>query len=318
MPRGSSKKHSKQAGTLGCEALTYAERRALGYGTIKERLGKETVKDFDACALTLVAANDAVVTPEGVIYEREAILECCLAQREENARKMKAWERAEREKELEDEARASKRAKVALDAFHAGNHGGVDAAAVERAATMAEASSTFSGASSKQAMQYNVDRTANMHEFWKIDGGVDASLKHKVEKPDMHTKCPTTLKKLRMKDLVSVKWTKVREGESGKYMCPITYKTFTNSSTIVVLKPTGQAMSEEGFKTVVEKEGAYDGVKIRLDKDVIRLQKGGTGFAGSGTQVESKATFDLGVGSGLADSRGQQRGGPSKFGLRFN
>ena len=77
-------------------------------------------------------------------------------------------------------------------------------------------------------------------------------------------------------------------------------------------------MSEEGFKTVVEKEGAYDGVKIRLDKDVIRLQKGGTGFAGSGTQVESKATFDIGVGSGLADSRGQQRGGGSKFGLKFN
>ena len=45
MARGSTKKHSKQAGTLGSESLTHAERKALGYGTVRERLGKETVKD---------------------------------------------------------------------------------------------------------------------------------------------------------------------------------------------------------------------------------------------------------------------------------
>ena len=33
-------RHSKNAGTMGAEALTYHERRALGYGTVKERLGK--------------------------------------------------------------------------------------------------------------------------------------------------------------------------------------------------------------------------------------------------------------------------------------
>jgi nitric oxide synthase-interacting protein len=156
-----------------------------------------------------------------------------------------------------------------------------------------------------------------MDGFWRVDGGVDDGLTRAAEKPEKATKCPTTLEKLRMKDLVTIKWTKVRDGESGKYMCPITYKTFTNATAIVVLKPTGTAMSEEGFKRVVEKEGAYDGVKIRLDKDVIKLQKGGTGFAASGTQVESKANFDMGL-SGGAELRGQSRGGQSKFGLRFN
>ena len=33
-------RHSKNAGTMGCEALTYAERKGLGYGTVQERLGK--------------------------------------------------------------------------------------------------------------------------------------------------------------------------------------------------------------------------------------------------------------------------------------
>ena len=36
-------RHSKNAGTMGAEALTYHERRALGYGTVKERLGKVRV-----------------------------------------------------------------------------------------------------------------------------------------------------------------------------------------------------------------------------------------------------------------------------------
>jgi nitric oxide synthase-interacting protein len=67
------------------------------------------------------------------------------------------------------------------------------------------------------------------------------------------------LKKLRMKDLLPVKWTPVSKGETdGKYMCPITFKTFTNVTQIVVLKPGGQALSEEAFKKVVEKEGTYE------------------------------------------------------------
>ena len=38
---------------MGSENLTHAERQALGYGTAKERLGKDSIKDFDACSLCL-------------------------------------------------------------------------------------------------------------------------------------------------------------------------------------------------------------------------------------------------------------------------
>ncbi len=37
---GKGQRHSKNAGTMGCESMTYAERIALGYGTVRERLGK--------------------------------------------------------------------------------------------------------------------------------------------------------------------------------------------------------------------------------------------------------------------------------------
>ena len=45
MGRGS--RHSKNAGTMGSEAMTYGERSGLGHGTVQERLGK--VSSRSAC-----------------------------------------------------------------------------------------------------------------------------------------------------------------------------------------------------------------------------------------------------------------------------
>ena len=42
MGRGS--KHSKNAGVMGSEALTYHERKAMGHGTLSERLGKVRIR----------------------------------------------------------------------------------------------------------------------------------------------------------------------------------------------------------------------------------------------------------------------------------
>lgn len=42
---GRSSRHSKNAGTMGAEGLTYNERRGLGHGTVRERLGKVTTSD---------------------------------------------------------------------------------------------------------------------------------------------------------------------------------------------------------------------------------------------------------------------------------
>jgi nitric oxide synthase-interacting protein len=37
---GRGQRHSKNAGVMGSEALTYHERKALGFGTVRERVGK--------------------------------------------------------------------------------------------------------------------------------------------------------------------------------------------------------------------------------------------------------------------------------------
>lgn len=46
-------------------------------------------------------------------------------------------------------------------------------------------------------------------------------------------------KKLRLKDLVAVRWTRVPEGETGLHMDPITKDTFTHAHKLVILAATG-------------------------------------------------------------------------------
>lgn len=51
------RRHSKNAGVMGSEQLTYHERRALGFGTVKERLGKEAQCNYYDCRLTMQASS---------------------------------------------------------------------------------------------------------------------------------------------------------------------------------------------------------------------------------------------------------------------
>jgi len=67
----------------------------------------------------------------------------------------------------------------------------------------------------------------------------------------------------------------------------------------------------------VRPEGQFNGVRVR-ERDVVKLQKGGTGFAEhDGSKTKSEKFWHLGPGSGLADLRGQHQGAPSKGGLTF-
>jgi hypothetical protein len=72
-----------------------------------------------------------------------------------------------------------------------------------------------------------------------------------MQKPDSATYCPASGKKLRLKDCVAVKFTRVREGESGLYMDPVTLETFTNASKLVVIAPTGEQGTRTARRTYI-------------------------------------------------------------------
>ena len=96
-------RHGKNS-TAGA-VYTYHERKKdaeqSGFGSNNVRLGKDSVKEFDCCSLTLQPCRDPVVTLDGYLYDKEAILQCLLHQKTEIAKKMKAFEKQKKRTEQE-------------------------------------------------------------------------------------------------------------------------------------------------------------------------------------------------------------------------
>lgn len=76
-------RHSKNAGDRAY--YSHAEKKSYGLssGTQSQRLGTDSQLAFGSCPLTLNAIVEAVVSPSGRIYEREAILEYLLKRTKE-------------------------------------------------------------------------------------------------------------------------------------------------------------------------------------------------------------------------------------------
>lgn len=85
-----------------------------------------------------------------------------------------------------------------------------------------------------------LDLMQEMKAFWLPSKTPEAQ--QKAEKPDMDTICPATGKKLRLKDIITVNFTRVPEGEEGFAMDPVTKDTFSNAHKLAVLKPTGEIL----------------------------------------------------------------------------
>lgn len=77
----------------------------------------------------------------------------------------------------------------------------------------------------------------------------------------------------------------------------------------------GDVVLHETWKSCIAPEGHFNGAKLR-DRDVIELQRGGTGYAAhDGDKAQASKYWQMGPGSGRADLRGQHRGARSLGGL---
>jgi nitric oxide synthase-interacting protein len=88
-----------------------------GFGTERQRLAKDSVNSFDSCSLSLQLARNPVVSKQGYIFDKEAILQYIITKKNEYNRKMKEYERQKSDdtKELEEIAAAENKKK--LDKF---------------------------------------------------------------------------------------------------------------------------------------------------------------------------------------------------------
>lgn len=106
MPR-----HSKN--NTASSVFTYHESHTLEYGTKKQRLGRDSLRDFDACHLCLQKARDPVCCPQGHLSCRECALENILAQKKEMQRQTKLLELKQAEED-EERRRKEEAAKEAI------------------------------------------------------------------------------------------------------------------------------------------------------------------------------------------------------------
>ncbi|KAN0136871.1 hypothetical protein V8E53_005312 [Lactarius tabidus] len=92
-------KHSKN--NTASSIFSYAERKKLDYGTKGQRLGNESMRRFDACALCLQRARDPVACQEGHLFCKECAYTDLLAQKKDIKRQKERLEALKKEAEQE-------------------------------------------------------------------------------------------------------------------------------------------------------------------------------------------------------------------------
>ncbi|XP_073513833.1 nitric oxide synthase-interacting protein [Phyllobates terribilis] len=290
-------RHGKNC-TAGA-VYTYYEKKkdtaASGYGTQTVRLSKDAVKDFDCCCLSLQPCKDPVVTPDGYIYEKEAILEYILHQKREIARQMKAYEKQKNEKktEMEELSKAAKESKmkVFLD-----KEMSIISKPLNPFTRRAEGGGAVAAEAGSSSQQSSEEKNKQLPSFW-IPSLTPEAKSTQVKKPDKSVYCPMSGRPLKMKDLISVKFTAVDDkvdrvgliNRQDRYVCAVTRDMLGNSVPCAVLRPSGAVVTLECVEKLIKKDmtDPIRGDKL-TERDIIVLQRGGTGFSGSGVQLEAK------------------------------
>ncbi|XP_078053633.1 nitric oxide synthase-interacting protein homolog [Augochlora pura] len=267
---------------------TYHEKKkdaaASGYGTNTQRVGKDSVKDFDCCCLTLQPCRNPVITKDGYLFDKEAILEYVLTKKKEYTRKLKEYEKQKRQQEEQNLEKTANEELQKLQNFLKG----------EKNIVSRSQSSIDESNSSVSNMCNGKDKI--LPSFWipsKTPEAKDLILK----KPDKTIYCPISGKPLKIKDLIPVKFTEVKDPDDKKslivkqarYMCPITHDILSNSVPCAVIRTTGDVITVECVEKIIKRDwiNPLDSTKL-TEADIIPLQRGGTGYAAVNDRLEGK------------------------------
>lgn len=114
-------KHSKN--NTASSVFSYAEYKKLDYGTKRQRLGNESMRQFDACSLCLQRARDPVCCNSGHLFCKECIYNDLLTQKKNIKRQKERFEALRlQEEEEKQRAREAARQRI-LQEFEKGQLG---------------------------------------------------------------------------------------------------------------------------------------------------------------------------------------------------
>ncbi|XP_053195275.1 nitric oxide synthase-interacting protein [Scomber japonicus] len=297
-------RHGKNC-TAGA-VYTYHEKKkdtaASGYGTQSIRLGKDAIKDFDCCCLSLQPCQDPVLTPDGYLYEKQAILEYILHQKTEIAKKMKAYEKQkqaqksnsqleskseERERVEKFKTRENSIVSKPINPFTSGQSKGSEKSRTD--SSSAESSSAGSSSAVPSSSQ-------SLPSFW-IPSLTPEAKPTMLKKPSKAVLCPMSGRPIKMNELIKVRFTPLDPSldrvalltRQDRYVCAVTRDVLGNSVPCAVLRQSGIVVTQECVEKLIKKDmlDPVSGDKLS-DKDIIPLQRGGTGFAASGVDLRAK------------------------------
>lgn len=225
---------------------TYNEKKRdaaeSGYGTNNQRLGKDSVKSFDCCSLTLQPCRNPVVTKDGLLFDKEAILQYIITKKNEYSRKLKEYEKRRKAEEDAQNEQTNQIQQKHIEQFV--NNGKPVVKQVEGVETASSSKASTSSAASSISNMEN-GNAKKLPSFWLPQNCPNAGLA-KAQKPDSTIYCPVSGKPLKLKDLVDVKFTLLNDGNNSKsliakearYMCPVTHDVLSNAVPCCVLRPT--------------------------------------------------------------------------------
>lgn len=265
---------------------TYHEKKkdaaASGYGTNTQRVGKDSVKDFDCCCLTLQPCRNPVITKHGYLFDKESILEYILTKKREYARKLKEYEKQKQKKEEQSQEQTVNEELKKLQNFLKGEK------------TIVSNGSNATDGASVSNMKNGKDKV--LPSFW-IPSKTPEAKEISLQKPDKIIYCPISGNPLKVKDLIPVKFTQVQDPDDkrslivkqARYMCPITHDILGNNVPCAAIRTTGDIVTVECVEKLIKKDwiNPLDNSKL-TSSDIIPLQRGGTGYASVNDSLEGK------------------------------
>ncbi|CAF0945659.1 unnamed protein product [Rotaria sp. Silwood1] len=329
-------RHSKNS--TANAVYTYHEKHkdssTGGYGTTQMRLSKDAIKEFDCCNLTLQPCIDPVITKDGYLFDKQAILEYIVHQKKLNARKMREYQKQlERKQQEIDEQNAnahqkklnkflekeatysvnqsvktllsSKHQDQPLSSFLTTPKSSLlsTSSATPKSSTSTRISTNDNNddetpaSSSSNLSNMNGNQATQLPSFW-IPSLTPAAKKAELKKPDQHVYCPISGKPITMKDLIDVKFKLAGDVDPKKrplvavrdrYVCAVTGDLLGNSVPCAVLRTSGYVVTMDCINRLIKLDmiDPITGDKL-TDNDIIPMQRGGTGYSGSGVQLDAK------------------------------
>ncbi|KAJ7594365.1 hypothetical protein C8J56DRAFT_854503 [Mycena floridula] len=311
-------KHSKN--NTASSIFSYAEYKKLDYGTKRQRLGNESMRRFDACALCLDKAREPVACQQdGHLFCKECVYTDLLQQKNDIKRQKAKLETLKREAEEDRErAKEAARERVLLDFERNQGLGGAASGSksistsgageprgTKRKFSLETAAEQIAEAEETALREIEREQAeklrAKLPDFWlpsltpTYAGGKQIPESFKDIKLQTTCRGGNPAHPIAMKNLIPVKFTLYTSDTPGedkdvaKPVCPSCKKALSNNLLMFLMKPCGHVICKTCTDTLVRPEKQCVACDTKVGDDIIELKREGTGFAGGGMAESSKA-----------------------------